>query len=147
MNNPFTGVDEGAVEAEWTAGGPTRRRRWLVLGTGVPALVVTLTGMLGPLVVDIAWLPNLVLVGGVWLLLSMAFGSPRRFRATADGLERHGRVLYRFTSWRAIDGYDVTDGALVLHRTGWRPAIRWSMADVADEGAVLDVVAAHVQRC
>jgi hypothetical protein len=147
MPTVLSSVAPEAVEAEWEAGLPPARRTRLMLGTGLPALVVTLIGMLGPIFVDVQWLPNLILLGGLWLLFSTVFVNPRTFRVTADGLARRGRILRWVAPWDTFEGVAVTDEALVFERTDWwRPTVHCALGDVEDADAVLAALDAHLDR-
>lgn len=132
------------MDAEWVAGWTAARRRRILFLTGLPALALTLVGTLGPFVVAATWLPNLVVVGGAWLVLASLVTNRRTYRTTSDGLEREGRLRTRTYRWDELAGYEVTDGAIVIHRKGVWPAIRCALADIEDVDAVRAALDRHL---
>jgi hypothetical protein len=134
------------MDVEFEAGPPDALRRRLTILTGIPALLATVVGTLGPFVVDVPSLTNLIFVGGVWLLGSWLLGHRDSYRASETGLQRSGRVWTRTYDWDDFEGYEVSDDAMVLHRSGLRPAVRFSLSGVEDPEAVREAVARYLSE-
>jgi hypothetical protein len=129
------------MDVEFEAGPPDARRRRITILTGIPALLATVVGTLGPFVVDVPGLTNLIFVGGVWLLGSWLFGHRDSYRLSETGVRRSGRFRTRTYDWDDFETYEASDDAMVLHRAGWRPAVRFSLSDPDDPGQVREAVA------
>ncbi|SEM99233.1 hypothetical protein SAMN05216388_100197 [Halorientalis persicus] len=132
------------MDVEFEAGPPDALRRRVTILTGIPALLATLVGTLGPFVVDVPGLTNLIFVGGVWLLGSWLVGHRDSYRLSEAGVRRSGRVWTRTYDWDDFEGYEASDETMILHRAGWRPAVRFSLTDVDEPDHVREVVADHL---
>lgn len=132
---------------EFEGGWPSALRRRVVLATGVPALLATLAGTLGPYVTQTRGLPTLVLVGGVWLLLSWSVGGPNTYRVTEAGLVREGRFRDSLTAWDAFGAVETTEEGFVLRRPGrWPPSVEARFPDGEERDAVVAALAEHLPR-
>jgi hypothetical protein len=134
------------VDAAWRAGWPSRERRLVRVGAGI-AVVVGVAGfgagiflgnsllrMVGHLAIPI----GAGLAGGT---------QPRTYRITAAGIDDTNSVVRRLYPWETITGYEVTAGALVVHREGLhRPALRWDRGDVENLDAVVAAFDRHLTR-
>ncbi|WP_424018139.1 hypothetical protein ACOZ4N_20045 [Halorientalis pallida] len=129
------------MDVEFEAGPPDALRRRVTILTGIPALLATVVGTLGPFVVDVPGLTNLIFVGGVWLLLSWLVGHRDGYRLSETGVRRDGRLRTRTYDWDDFEGYAASDEAMTLYRSGPWPAVRFSLTDVEDPQRVREVVA------
>jgi len=129
------------MDVEFEAGPPDALRRRLTILTGIPALVATLIGTLGPFVVDVPGLTNLIFLGGVWLLGSWLLGHRDSYHLSETGLRRSGRVWTRIYDWDDFDGYAASDDAMVLYRSGPWPAVRFSLTGIDDPDQVREAIA------
>ncbi|MFB6084012.1 MAG: hypothetical protein ABEJ94_07195 [Halorientalis sp.] len=132
------------MDVEFEAGPPEALRRRLTILTGIPALLATLLGTLGPFVVDVPGLTNLIFLGGAWLLLSWLVGHRDGYHLSEAGVRRSGRVWTRTYDWDDFEGYEAGDDAMVLHRAGWRPAVRFSLTGVDEPDRVREAIAEHL---
>ncbi|WP_336002318.1 hypothetical protein [Halorientalis halophila] len=140
-----TVVDDEAVRAEWKAGWPQPLRTRVQVGAVVLYLVGTALTFGGEFVglAEFWWLGAPAFVGGAALL---GFGQPRTYRLAPVGIERSNYVHRRLYEWDAFESFAVTDDAVVLHRSGWRPAIRCWREEIEDEDALIDALAEHLPR-
>lgn len=135
------------MDVEWEARLPERLRTTLLYATGLPALALALTGMVGPLVLDVAWLPNLILVAGLWLFVAPVLKRRRTYRATPEGITRERRLHTSFHPWEAFDGYERTATGLVVRRSSpLGPSIRCDTDDIEDVEAVVEALDAYLDR-
>ncbi|WP_336002319.1 hypothetical protein [Halorientalis halophila] len=132
------------MDVEFEAGPPAALRRRLTILTGIPALLATLVGTLGPIFLEVPRLTDLIFVGGVWLLLSWTLGHRDGYRLSAEGIRRSGRVWTRTYDWADFDEFEASDDAMVLHRSGPWPALRFSLSDVEEPDAVREAVAEYL---
>ncbi len=132
------------MDVEFEAGPPDALRRRVTILTGIPALLATVVGTLGPFVVDVPGLTNLIFVGGVWLLGSWLLGHRDSYRLSETGVRRSGRFRTRTYDWADFEGYDASDEAMTLYRSGPWPAVRFSLDGVDDPERVREGVAEHL---
>ncbi|WP_299269956.1 hypothetical protein [Halorientalis sp.] len=132
------------MDVEFEAGPPEARRRRLTILTGIPALLATVAGTLGPTLLSVPELQYLIVLGGAWLLGSWLLGHRDSYRLSETGVRRSGRLRTRTYDWADFEGYDASGDAMVLHRAGWRPAVRFSLSGLDDPDQVREAVAEHL---
>ncbi|MFC6765667.1 hypothetical protein ACFQE6_11910 [Natrinema soli] len=87
----------------------------------------------------------------ILVLVTRMFLSEREFELTPTGLS-HARsgTLYthrQFLPWSEIESFTLSDDAVVLHREGLLPSIRFSRSDIRpDEEEILAALEEHVSR-
>ncbi|RXK51626.1 hypothetical protein [Halorientalis pallida] len=132
------------MDVEFEAGPPDALRRRVTILTGIPALLATVVGTLGPFVVDVPGLTNLIFVGGVWLLGSWLLGHRDSYRLSESGVRRSGRLRTRTYDWSDFEGYEASDEAMTLYRSGPWPAVRFSLTDTEEPDRVREAVSQHL---
>ena len=139
-------VDEDAVACEWKAGWPEPQRQRMQY--------VSIAGMLvlvGAMAVDALWNVEWLFTVAQFLFAPAIvvgnLGQQRTYRVTPAGLERRYPASRYVYGWDAFESYAVTDETIVVRwRAWWRPTIWCARADVDDVDAVLDALAAHLER-
>lgn len=110
-------------------------------------------GLLAVLAVTVA--PVSVVFTGpfvlVLVLVTRMFLSEREFELTPAGLShaRRGTLSThrQFLPWSEIESFTLSDDAVVLHREGLLPSIRFSRSDIRpDEEEILAALEEHVSR-
>jgi|APHM01.1.fsa_nt_gi hypothetical protein len=135
------------MATEFRGGWPSTLRRRFVLLTGVPALLATLAGTLGPYITETQGLPTLIVVGGGWLFLSWLVGGPYTYRVTDAGLVREGRFRDTLAEWGVFEAVETTDDRLLVRRPGrWPPSVEARFPDEEDRDAVVDALGRHLPR-
>jgi hypothetical protein len=138
-------VDGDAVRAEWEAGWPQPLRTRLQVG----AMTLYLGGMVllfGGEFVGLGayeWLGAVAFVPGGAL---MGWGQPRGYRLAPVGIERTNYVHRRLYEWDSFESFSVTDDAIVLRRSGPRPAFRCWREEIDDEDELIDALDDHLPR-
>jgi hypothetical protein len=137
---------ESDHDIEWTAGWPVRDRLGVVLGT--LAIVAVVAGLS-------VWqlgLPGLysLSVGGVLAQGISGLVSERTYRVTPAGLERRREnklvVSRHLIQWKRLDGFSVTDDAIVLHRL-LRLDYRCARSAIhADDDEIIAALSQHLDR-
>ncbi|MFD1585392.1 hypothetical protein ACFR9U_00225 [Halorientalis brevis] len=139
-------VDEDAVECEWKAGWPEPQRQRMQYASIAGMLL-----LVGAMAVDALWNVDWLFTVAQFLFAPAIvlgnLGQQRTYRATPVGLERRYPASRYVYGWDDFESYAVTDETIVVRwRAWWRPAIRCARADLDDEDAVVDALAAHLQR-
>lgn len=141
-------VEDGDVRVEWTAGWPRRDGAKFAIGTlGVVGLLYGLTlWQLGWWGAQVFFPLSMILVFGIASLVS-----ERTYRVSPAGLEqRRGTrwfVSPQLVPWSQLEGFSVTDDAIVLHRRLPHVDVRCSRRDLlTDEADVIAALEAHLDR-
>lgn len=145
-------VDNGSVEAEWTARWDLRGRATVALGT-----LAVVGSVFGAAVWQLGWstASRFLHLGLIPVIVISSLMARRDYRATPAGLEhrRTGRLSgpRQITPWSRFDGFTVTDGAIVLHRPLPHLDVRCRRWDVdvsadANEEAVVAALETHLDR-
>jgi hypothetical protein len=129
----------------WRAGWSDRRQRPLK-GLAVAAAVGCVLAFAAGIVLDVTALR----IAGQLLVPVAAsvytVGRPRRFTATAAGLEEQLPVARRLHDWDRFEGYVLADDAVVVHhRAPWRLPVVLAREDI-DEEAVAAALDRHLHR-
>ena len=139
-------VDDTDVAIEWTAGWPRRARLWFMIGT------LAVIGLLaGVTFWRLGWrgVTTVLPFGSVLVIALRSVVSERTHRATSVGLEqrRDGRWPgpRRLIPWSRVDGFSVTDDAIILHRALPHVDIRCQQ-NLIDGEAVVAALNAHLDR-
>lgn len=137
---------ESDHDIEWTAGWPLRDRLGVVLGSLAIVAVVA-----APAVWQLG-LPGLysLTVSGVLAQGIYGLVSERTYRVTPAGLERRREnklvVSRHLIQWKRLDGFSVTDDAIVLHRL-LRLDYRCARSAIyADEDEIVEALEQHIDR-
>ena len=139
-------VDDTDVAVEWTAGWPRRARLWFMIGT-----LVVIGLLAGVAFWRLGWrgVTTVLPFGPVLVIALRSVVSERTHRATSVGLERRrdGRWLgpRRLIPWSRVDGFSVTDDAIILHRALPRVDIR-CQRNLIDDEAVVAALNTHLDR-
>lgn len=132
----LTGADR---IAEWEARWPRRWRRGAIAVMVVSAVLGGI-GFLGRFVAVLEPAGILFPLFYVWPVLVGAV-NPRIFVVTEAGLLMERPLVKRLRPWATIEGYSLTDDALVVRQQGWwRPALRSDREDVEDLDGVVDAL-------
>ena len=130
-------VAESQEYATWRAGWSDRRKRPLkfLAGAGIAGGTVAF-------VVALAVHSDLLRLAGQFVIPLGAIGysmaQPRRYTATAAGMEARLPAVRRLHDWDRFEGYVLADDAVVVHRRApWRLPIICAREDLDDEDAVV----------
>ncbi|AQL43702.1 hypothetical protein BV210_13755 [Halorientalis sp. IM1011] len=138
-------VDTDTVRVEWKAGWPQPLRTRLQVG----AAALYFGGMallFGGEFVGLGsygWLGAVAFVPGG---AAMGWGQPQRYRLSAIGIDRSNHIHRRLYEWDAFESFSVTDDAVILRRSGPRPAFRCWREEIDDEAELLDALDDHLPR-
>jgi len=139
-------VDDTDVAVEWTAGWPRRARLWFMIGT------LAVIGLLaGVAFWRLGWrgVTTVIPFGPVLVIALRSVVSQRTYRATPVGVEqrRDGRWPgpRRLIPWSKVDGFSVTDDAIILHRALPHVDIR-CQRNLIDDEAVVAALNTHLDR-
>lgn len=136
------------ITVEWTAAWPRTHKRKVQIGVVLICLVVV--GLIA------IWYAPQTIVYTLPTVLTFVFVTrsafaDRKYKATPSGLEhlRKGMIFdsRQFVPWSQIDGFTVTNSAVILHRTPLHPSIRFSRRDVrTNEKEIIDTLEEHLDR-
>lgn len=136
------------IAVEWTAPWPLAHKIKAQIGVGLTCLAVV--GLVA-ITYSLQSLPYTLPAVVVFILVTKSALADRVYRLTPSGLEhrRESSIVdsRQFIPWSRIDGFTVTDSAIILHRPWLRPSIRFSLRDI--QFTEEDVVAAldeHLDR-
>lgn len=143
-------TSETDVTIRWSAKWPRAQRLSILAIVGLAGIGLLLATALRVIPLPIAvsgFGPGVVAL----VVLARELFSEREFELTPAGL-LHARSGTRYTTrqflpWSGIESFTLTDDAVVLHRAGLLPSIRFSRSDIRpDEAEILVALEEHVRR-